>query len=159
MRRLLIALAIVLGLSGLGTLGTQIGTTSLTLPQPIGIDSALAAYTDGCTGAGYMLWAPQASGGTIAYKGGFGCGSSYIYKATLYLCGGVNGNGYCANGRSWTASGRTCCHAFPSQFCTVRYSGPYWLYAGIKVEDLTVYGTWGDARWFYGPGAWVQGSC
>ena len=154
MSRILIAIAIVLSLIGIGALGTQIGTTSLTFPQPIGVETALAAKTDSCSGSGYMLWAPQVSGNQILYRGGAGCSLSWFYKFTLYQCDDV-----CTAPRVNASDVYRSSYLFPTQYCTITQSGPYWSYVGVKVEARTVQGTWGDARWFWGPGAWIQGSC
>ena len=154
MRRALVAVLIVLSFLGLGAVGTQIGTTSLMLPQPIGVETALAAATDTC-GRNYIT-EPQNSGGRIYYKANFTCSTLTLYKMTVYLCGGVNGSGYCGFGVSKEIFSN---YLTVGGSCAVRYSGPYWLYTGVKIQSPNYYGQPANDRWFFGPGAWVQGSC
>jgi hypothetical protein len=72
---------------------------------------------------------------------------------TLYMCGGINGNGYCYPGKKvasvfWGSSG---VHGW---YCTKIYTGPYWVYVGAKVQLHN-----GQSEWAFGPGVWSQGSC
>jgi len=73
MKRVLISLAVLLSVLGVGALGTHIGTTSLTFPQPIGVDHAQAASFWANTPG----WAPNGWEQASASIGGYGAGRQY----------------------------------------------------------------------------------
>jgi len=101
MNRMLLAIAIVLSVIGIGALGTQIGTTSLTLPQPIGVEQASAACT---IAIGAPAWN---NGGYRGFMSAQGCGSVTLQSClqntvgTVYACvtwSGVGANKIVASG-------------------------------------------------------------
>lgn len=116
--------------------------------------SAAAAATDGCR---VDHWYPSADGSKIYYRASMSCSTQTSYRMTLYLCGGVNGQGYCGHGVStFTNFGQ---YLGVQTNCGIVYAGPWWFYNGVKLEHRNSFLNWDYTRWFFGPGAWLQGSC
>ena len=136
-------LMVVIALAALG-----MGAAS---PDPQAVS---AAATDSCASTG--IWTPTSDGSRIYYRANISCSTTSLYKITIYLCGGINGNGYCGNSKSAEIFGK---YLDIRHNCAIRYSGPYWLYTGVKVQSPNYYGQPANDRWFFGPGAYVQGSC
>ena len=81
------------------------------------------------------------------------------YKLTVYMCGGVNGSGYCFNGAEARCGVFSCNELAKYVSCTPYYQGPYWFYIGAKLQSQNAAGQWSSEYWTFGPGAWFSPGC
>lgn len=143
MRRMILVIVLAL------TLGAAIPGSSAVAPQSVGAHAADCPVS---------VYAPYWHLGKIEGFATFSCHSAR-YRLVVYVCGGVNGNGYCKNGATASCGVLSCGELTKYTSCSAPYAGPYWIYIGAKLQSQNNLGQWSSEYWTFGPGAWFSPGC